>query len=68
MLRAELDGESRSEAKEHAPFYLRGCEASKAARRVLRNVIVRSGCWRSSATDTYMRMQDAGIRLGDALL
>ena len=46
----------------------RGGEASEAARRVLRNVIVRSGGWGSSATDTYMRMQDAGVRLGDALL
>ena len=28
MLRAELNDESRSEAKEHAAFYLRGREAS----------------------------------------
>ena len=28
MLRAELDDESRSEAKEHAAVYLRGREAS----------------------------------------
>ena len=38
---------------------------SEAARsRVSRNVIMRSGGWRSSAVDTYWRVEDAGVRVG----
>ena len=43
--------------------------ASEAARKkVSRNVIMRSGGWRSSAVDTYMRVVDAGVIVGDAVL
>ena len=43
--------------------------ATEAARsRVSRNVIMRSGGWRSSAVDTYMRVEETGVRVGDALL
>ena len=43
--------------------------ASEAARKkVSRNVIMRSGGWRSSAVDTYMRVRNAGIIVGDAVL
>ena len=42
--------------------------ASEAARRkVSRNVIMQSGGWRSSAVDTYMRVVDAGVRVGHAV-
>ena len=41
-------------------------EASK--KKVGRNVIMKSGGWKSSAVDTYMRVLDAGVRVGDALL
>ena len=44
-------------------------EASEAPRsRVSRNVIMRSGGWKSSAVDSYIRVEDAGVRVGDALL
>ena len=43
--------------------------ASEAARKkVSRNVIKKGGGWRSSAVDVYMRVTDAGVRVGDALL
>ena len=43
--------------------------ASEAARKkVSRNVIMRSGGWRSSAVDTYMRVVDAGVLVGDTVL
>ena len=41
-------------------------EASKKG--VSRNVIMRGGGWRSSAVDSYIRVEDAGVRVGDALL
>ena len=43
--------------------------ASEAARKkVGRNEIMKGGGWRSSAVDVYMRVTDAGVRVGDALL
>ena len=41
-------------------------EASKKG--VSRSVIMRGGGWRSSAVDSYIRVEDAGVKLGDALL
>ena len=41
-------------------------EASKKG--ISRNVIMRGGGWRSSAVDSYIRVEDAGVRVGDALL
>ena len=45
-----------------------GAASEASRRRVSRNVIKRSGGWRSSAVDTYMRVVDAGVLVGDALL
>ena len=41
-------------------------EASKKG--VSRSVIMRGGGWRSSAVDSYIRVEDAGVQMGDALL
>ena len=41
-------------------------EASK--KKISRNLIMRSGGWKSSAVDSYIRVEDAGVRVGDALL
>ena len=41
-------------------------EASKKG--VSRCVIMRGGGWRSSAVDSYIRVEEAGVQLGDALL
>ena len=41
-------------------------EASKKG--VSRSVIMRGGGWRSSAVDSYIRVKDAGVQMGDALL
>jgi len=45
-----------------------GATSEAARSRVSRNVIMQSGGWRSSAVDTYLRVQDAGVRVVDALL
>ena len=43
--------------------------ASEAARKkVSRNVIKRSGGWLSSAVDAYIRVDEPGVLMGDALL
>ncbi len=36
--------------------------------RVPRSVIMQGGGWRSLAIDSYIRVEDAGVRMGDALL
>ena len=41
-------------------------EASKKG--VARNVIMRGGGWKSSTVDSYIRVEDAGVRMGDAVL
>ena len=41
-------------------------EASKKG--VSRCVIMRGGWWSSSAVDSYIRVEEAGVQLGDALL
>ena len=41
-------------------------EASKKG--ISRSVIMRGGGWRSSAVDSYIRVEDAGVKMGDALL
>ena len=41
-------------------------EASKKG--ISRSVIMRGGGWRSSAVDSYIRVEDAGVTMGDALL
>ena len=41
-------------------------EASK--KKISRNIIMRSGGWKSAAVDSYIRVEDAGVRVGDALL
>jgi hypothetical protein len=33
-----------------------------------RSVIMRAGGWRSSAVVTYIRVEDAGVQMGDAVL
>ena len=35
---------------------------------ISRSVIMRGRGWRSSAVDSYIRVEDAGVRMGDALL
>ena len=45
-----------------------GAASEVARNRVSRSVIMRSGGWRSSAVDTYWRVEDAGVRVGVALL
>ena len=43
--------------------------ASEASRKMVsKNVIMKSGGWRSSAVDVYMRVEDPGVLVGDALL
>ena len=43
--------------------------ASEASKKGLsRSVIMRAGGWRSSAVDTYIRVNDAGVQMGDAVL
>ena len=43
--------------------------ATEASRKgVSRSVIMRGGGWRSSAVDSYIRVEDAGVQMGDALL
>ena len=43
--------------------------ASEASEKGLsRSVIMRAGGWRSSAVDTYIRVKDAGVQMGDAVL
>jgi hypothetical protein len=43
--------------------------ASEAARKGLsRSVIMHAGGWRSRAVDSYIRVQDAGVQIGDAVL
>ena len=41
-------------------------EASKKG--VSRSIIMQGGGWRSSAVDSYIRVEDAGVKMGDALL
>ena len=41
-------------------------EASKMG--IDRSVIMRGGGWRSSAVDGYIRVEDAGVKMGDAML
>ena len=41
-------------------------EASKKG--VPRSVIMRGGGWRSSAVDSYIRVEDAGVRMGAMML
>ena len=41
-------------------------EASKMG--LSRSVIMRGGGWRSAAVDSYIRVEDAGVQMGDALL
>ena len=43
--------------------------ASEAAKKGLsRSVIMHAGGWRSRAVDSYIRVQDAGVQIGDAVL
>ena len=35
---------------------------------ISRSVIMRGRSWRSSAVDSYIRVEDAGVKMGDALL
>ena len=43
--------------------------ATEASKKGLpRSVIMRAGGWRSSAVDTYIRVDDAGVQMGDAVL
>ena len=43
--------------------------ASEASKKGLsRSVIMRAGGWRSSAVDSYTRVKDAGVQMGDAVL
>jgi hypothetical protein len=43
--------------------------ATEASRKgVSRNVIMRGGGWRSLVVDSYIRIKDAGVQMGDALL
>ena len=41
-------------------------EASKMG--VSRSVIMRGGGWRSFTVDSYIRVEDTGVKMGDALL
>ena len=45
-----------------------GAATEAARKKVSKNVIMKGGGWRSSAVDVYMRVEDAGVRVGDALL
>ena len=45
-----------------------GAASEAHKKRVSRNVIMKSGGWVSSAVDTYMRVEDPGVLVGDALL
>ena len=43
--------------------------ATEAAKKgISRSIIMRGGGWRSSAVDSYIRVEDAGVTMGDALL
>ena len=43
--------------------------ATEASRMgISRSVIMRGGGWRSSAVDSYIRVEDAGVKMGDAVL
>ena len=43
--------------------------ATEASKKGLsRSVIMRAGGWRSSAVDSYIRVRDAGVQMGDAVL
>ena len=43
--------------------------ATEAAKMGIdRSVIMRGGGWRSSAVDGYIRVEDAGVKMGDAVL
>ena len=45
-----------------------GAAAEAARKRVSREVIMKSGGWISGAVDTFIRFQDRGVMVGDALL
>ena len=45
-----------------------GAAAEAARKRVSREVIMKSGGWISGAVDIYIRFQDRGVMVGDALL
>jgi hypothetical protein len=43
--------------------------ATEASKKGLsRSVIMRAGGWRSAAVDSYIRVKDAGVQMGDAVL
>ena len=43
--------------------------ATEASKKGLsRSVIMRAGGWCSSAVDSYIRVEDAGVQMGDAVL
>ena len=43
--------------------------ATEASKKGLsRSVIMKAGGWRSSAVDSYIRVDDAGVQMGDAVL
>ena len=43
--------------------------ATEASKKGLsRSVVMRAGGWRSSAVDSYIRVRDAGVQMGDAVL
>ena len=44
-------------------------DATEASKKGLsRSVIMKAGGWRSSAVDSYIRVEDAGVQMGDAVL
>ena len=45
-----------------------GAATGASRKGISRNVIMRGRGWRSSAVDSYIRLEDAGVRVGDALL
>ena len=45
-----------------------GAAAEAAKKGISRNMIMKSGGWKSSAGDIYMRVKEPGVTLGDSLL
>ena len=44
-----------------------GAVTEAAKKKISRNVIMKSGGWKSSAVDIYMRVKEPGVKVGDSL-